>query len=381
MKKVLFVATVVKTHIMTFHIPYLKMLKEMGYETTVAARNDYEDPKDCIIPYCDNYYDIPFERSPYKPSNIKAYKALKKVIDEGEYDIIHCHTPVGAMLTRLAALVARKHGTKVIYTAHGFHFFKGAPLINWLLYFPVEWFLAHFTDALITINKEDYACAQKFAARKVYYVPGVGIDTKKFAVDPETKRVKREALRAELGIPDDAIVLLSVGEVNENKNHRVVVEALSKLEGKNIHYIICGCGELEESHEDLAKQLGLDRRVHLTGYRNDVVDFYQAADIFVFPSFREGLPVAVMEAMASGLPVICSLIRGNTDLVIDTKNGHNGVLCKADDVLQFADAIRSLCESRVLRQKYVSASVMVSKKFSIENVAKCMKNIYIDSIR
>ena len=150
-KKVLFVATVVKTHIMQFHIPYLKMLQQMGWETAVAARNDYEDPQDCHIPYCDAYYDIPFERTPWKPGNLKAFAMLKKVIDQGEYDLIHCHTPVGALLTRLAAVEARRRGTTVMYTAHGFHFFKGAPLRNWLLFYPAEWLLAPLTDILLTI--------------------------------------------------------------------------------------------------------------------------------------------------------------------------------------------------------------------------------------
>ena len=180
-KKVLFVATVVKTHMMQFHIPYLKMFQEMGWETAVASRNDYENPEDCKIPYCDTYYDIPFERLPWKPKNIQSYKMLKKIIDEGSYDIIHCHTPVGAMIARLAALSARKKGTKVIYTAHGFHFFKGAPLVNWLLFYPAEWLLAPVTDVLITINKEDHARALKqLHAKRIEYVPGVGIHTEKF---------------------------------------------------------------------------------------------------------------------------------------------------------------------------------------------------------
>ena len=182
MKKVLFVATVVKTHIMEFHIPYLKMFKEMGWNTAVASRNDYENAEDCQIPFCDDYYNVPFERSPIKLSNLKAYKELKKLINNGDYDIIHCHTPVGAMLARLAARRARKRGTKVIYTAHGFHFYKGAPIINWLLYYPVERFLARYTDVLITINKEDYERAQKFRAKKVCFVHGVGVDTSKFSV-------------------------------------------------------------------------------------------------------------------------------------------------------------------------------------------------------
>lgn len=187
MKKVLFVATVVKTHIMEFHIPYLKMFKEMGWETAVAAKNDYEVPEDCVIPYCDTYYNIQFERNPMALGNIKAYKCLKKVIDEGEYDIIHCHTPVGAMMTRLAAKQARKKGTKVLYTAHGFHFFKGASAVNWLVYYPVEKWLSRYTDVLITINKEDYARAQTFKAGKVCYVPGVGIILKDSPLDMLTE--------------------------------------------------------------------------------------------------------------------------------------------------------------------------------------------------
>lgn len=372
MKKVLFVAKVVRSHIATFHLPYLKMFKEMGWKTAVAAHNDYDDPRDCVIPNCDTYFDVPFERFPLSPNNVTSYRQLKKIIDAGEYDIIHCHTPVSAMITRLAALSARKRGTKVIYTAHGFHFFKGAPLINWLLYFPVEWFLARYTDALITINKEDYARAQKFAAKKVYYVPGVGIDTKKFAVDPETKREKRAAIRTELGIPDDAIVLLSVGEVNENKNHRVVIEALSKLEEKNVHYIICGRGELEDSHKNLAKQLGLEGRVHLTGYRNDVADFYQAADVFVFPSLREGLPVAVMEAMASGLPIVCNDIRGCADLI---ENDVNGTILVESNGNSYASAISTYLDNSICRRISMINQKQASA-FDLNVVAQQYRLIY-----
>lgn len=376
MKKVLFVAKVVRSHIMTFHVPYLKLFKDMGWETAVAAHNDYENPKDCVIPYCDKYFDVPFERFPLSPSNLTSYRELKKIIDAGNYDIIHCHTPVSAMITRLAALGARKRGTKVIYTAHGFHFFKGAPLINWLLYFPVEWFLARYTDALITINKEDYARAQKFAAKSVYYVPGVGIDTKKFALDPGSKRMKREAIRSELGIPADATVLLSVGEVNENKNHCVVIEALSKLQEKNVHYVICGRGELEESHKALARQRGLQGRVHLTGYRNDVADFYQAADIFVFPSLREGLPVAVMEAMASGLPVICSAIRGCVDLIED---GESGSLAKLD-IESISAAIQHMIDNEDRKRKYVSSASKFIENYDLRGVTDTHKTIYLHVI-
>lgn len=318
MKKILYVATVVKTHIMEFHIPYLKMLKEDGWETAVAARNDYENKEECHIPYCDTYFDIPFERNPFRVNNIMAYKKLKKIIDTGGYDIIHCHTPVGGMLARLASRAARKTGTRVIYTAHGFHFYKGAPIINWLLYYPAERWLAGYTDVLITINKEDYKRARQFKANKVYYVPGVGIDLKKFFPDKEKRKVKRK----ELGFQDSDFVLLSVGELNKNKNQAIVLKTLLKLKKdesySKIHYVICGRGAWERKLKKMAERFGIKEHVHFLGYRTDTPEIYNAADLFVFMSLREGLPVALMEAMACGLPAVCSKIRGNTDI------GENG---------------------------------------------------------
>lgn len=312
MPKILFVATVVKTHIMEFHIPYLKMCKEMGWETAVVARNDYLNPEECVIPYCDAYYDAPFERNPVKTANIKAYQQLKRIIDDGNYDIIHCHTPVGAALTRLAASDARKRGSKVFYTAHGFHFYEGAPIINWIVYYPAERWLAHKTDVLITINREDYERAKTFKAGRVEYIPGVGIDIRKF----QRYEKSREEKRNELGIPLDATVLLSVGEVNRNKNHQIVIEALPDF--PDAYYVICGQGPLMNDLRALAQKRGVGGRLILPGYRTDIKDFYGMADIFVFPSLREGLPVALMEAMAAELPCVAGRNRGTLDLLPDS---------------------------------------------------------------
>lgn len=372
MKKVLFVATVVKTHIMEFHIPYLKMFKEMGWETAVAARNDYENPADCVIPYCDTYYNIPFERNPLKPGNLKAYKELKHIIDEGEYDIIHCHTPVGAMLTRLAAKQARKQGTKVFYTAHGFHFYKGAPAINWILYYPVEKWLSRYTDVLITINKEDYERAKTFKAGKVCYVPGVGIDLKKFQTNPIIRNEKRRWLCHEYDIPSSATVLLSVGEVNKNKNHRVVIEALGQLKRKDIYYVICGRGPLLDEYKELSRQYKIEEQVILAGYRTDVADFYKAADVFVFPSFREGLPVAVMEAMASGLPVITTRIRGSSDLVTE---GENGLLVQPKDVAGFCNAINQY--ANVLKREMTAKNnIEKANEYDLKHILQIYYGFY-----
>ena len=372
MKKVLFVATVVKTHIMEFHIPYLKMFKEMGWETVVAARNDYENPADCVIPYCDTYYNIPFARNPLKPGNLKAYTDLKKVIDEGGYDIIHCHTPVGAMLTRLAAKQARKNGTKVFYTAHGFHFYKGAPVINWLLYYPVEKWLSRYTDVLITINKEDYERAKTFKAGRVCYVPGVGIDLKKFNVG----YVDKEQKRKEIGVASDDFVLLSVGELIPRKNHEVVIQAMSVLKQngglEHIEYVICGQGAYEVDLKKLAEELSVADHIQFLGYRNDISEICNCADLFVFMSYQEGLPVALMEAMACGIPVVCSNIRGNTDLIDDGVTG----LISNNTPEELAGAINRMRNDTNLRDRLASAALQKIKQFDLSSVEDEMTKIY-----
>lgn len=377
MKKVLFVATVVKMHIMEFHIPYLKMFKEMGWETAVAARNDYENPADCVIPYCDTYYNIPFERNPLKPGNLKAYKELKHIIDEGEYDIIHCHTPVGAMLTRLAAKQARKKGTKVFYTAHGFHFYKGAPAINWILYYPVEKWLSRYTDVLITINKEDYERAKTFKAGKVCYVPGVGIDLKKF----NAGYVNKEQKRKEIGVSADDFVLLSVGELIPRKNHEVVIRALSVLKQldklNHIEYVICGRGSYEADLRKLAEGLDVADHVHFLGYRNDISEICNCADLFVFMSHQEGLPVALMEAMACGLPAVCSNIRGNTDLIED---GVTGLLAN-NTPEEVAQSISKMKSDTALRNRVASAALQKIKQFDLSSVEDEMSKIYGGGVR
>lgn len=369
MKKVLFCATVVKTHIMEFHIPFLKLFRELGWHTAVAARNDYENPADCVIPYCDDYFDIPFERNPLKLGNVRAYQMLKKVIDEGNYDIIHCHTPVGALLARLAAAGARKRGTRVIYTAHGFHFFKGAPLKNWLVYFPPEWICSFLTDVLITINKEDYAFAQKHMhPRRLEYVPGVGVDTSRFGSFGEYRQAMREAL----GIREDEFFLLSVGELTPNKNHESVIRAMKELENLSIRYVLAGRGERMEAAKALVQELGLTDRVQLLGYRNDVPKLYAAADAFVFPSFREGLSVALMEAMSAGLPCIVTPIRGNMDLIDNEVQGIYAGFTPAE----LAKGIRTIYENPELRNRLGQAAKEKVKLFDHANVQAQMKKIY-----
>lgn len=373
MKKILFVATVVKIHINVFHTPYLKWFKDNGYEVHVAARNDYEYPEECSIPYSDKYYDIPFERSPYHINNIKSFRMLRKLMDENDYDIIHLHTPIGGALGRLAARKSRKKGTRIIYTAHGFHFYKGAPLINWLVYYPVERWLSRYTDTLITINQEDYNRAKKFKKTNAVYIPGVGIDLEKF----NSINIDRDMKREELGIPKESFLITSVGELSKRKNHEVVIEALGQINNSDIHYIICGQGDLKDKLKILSTELGIKDQVHFLGFRRDITEINMASDLFVFPSYQEGLPVALMEAMAAGLPVVASDIRGNEDLI--DQNG--GFLISPDNIKDWAKSIGRMYDE-TKENKYGMGIYNKEQvvKYELPNVIDKMASVYKQDI-
>ena len=322
MKKALQLASVASM-IDQFNIPNIKLLRSIGYKVDVVA--DFTNPGNISIERARELIkqlesmdvrviDIAVPRSLDPKTVISAYRRVRELVTTEHYNLIHCHSPIGGAIVRLAAKNERKKGTKVIYTAHGFHFYNGAPLKNWILFYPVEKWLSRYTDILITINQEDYKRASgKFYAKKIIYVPGIGVDTEKFGLHANGSNIRKE-----LGIKCDDIMFLSVGEFNTNKNHEVVIRAMTQLEQK-LYYIIVGKGNKENELKQLIIQLKLQDRVKLVGFRNDIADIYNAADVFIFPSFREGLSVSLMEAMASGLPVVCSRIRGNIDLISKRK--------------------------------------------------------------
>lgn len=291
--------------------------KALNINFTICCNMNGAD-KELYKQDCEKYgieaVHIDFDRNPLSRINYsEAKKQLNELMQKRRFDIIHCNTPIGGVLGRLCG---KKYGIKtVIYQAHGFHFWTGAPKKNWLIYYPVEKYLARYTDILITINKEDYKRAQNFHLKKggkIYYVHGVGVDCKRFLNSGENKRSE---IRNSLGLKADDILLLSVGELNENKNHAEVIRAISKCDNTDLHYAVAGKGDIKASLELLAKELNLEQRVHFLGFIDNMPDHYKAADLFVFPSKREGLPSAVMEAMASGLPCLVSNIRGCNDLI------------------------------------------------------------------
>ena len=369
-KKVLFIATVVKTHIHAFHLPYIKMFKEKGYETYVAAKNDYGNSMP-DIPNCDCYIDIPFARNPFSIRNIKAYSMLKALIDKNHFDMIQCNTPVGGALGRLVARKARKNGAKVIYIAHGFHFMKGSSVLSWLLFYPVEKLLAHVTDVLVTINREDYDRAKrKLKAKKIVHVNGIGV-----ALEETENEFDRHAIRAQMGIKDSDILITSVGELIKRKNHKTMLKAIARLNSPAVHYVITGSGRFGKKLENTARQLGLDN-VHFLGFCNRVYELLKVSDIFCFPSYQEGLPVALMEAMAAGLPVVASAVRGNTDLIVP---GKGGLLYAPDDVEGFADGIHILMQTPELRCRMGAYNKERVREYDIKNIKKVFSDIYFPS--
>lgn len=365
--KILYVTTISLT-MNTFFKPHVEMLVREGNQVDIAC--NYRDL--ALDPLYSElgcgFYQVDFSRSPLSVDNLKAYGQLKHVIAEGQYDIVHCHTPNASVITRLVCRKLRKKtGLKVFYTAHGFHFYRGASKLNWLVYYPVEKFCSRFTDKLITINREDYELAKrKFKAKEVHYVPGVGIDLSRF----ENVQVDRAAKRQEIGVPEDAFLLLSVGELNENKNHQVVIRAVAKLNDPHVHYAIAGVGDKRDELLALAKTLGVAEQVHLLGYRKDVPELNCAADVFCFPSKREGLSVSLMEAMALGMSVACSRIRGNTDLICT----NGGCLFDPYSVDECFCAIQDMIGRDIVCMGRINKSRVAA--FSVDTVLASMKSIY-----
>ncbi|MCB6568172.1 glycosyltransferase family 4 protein [Eubacterium limosum] len=370
MKKVLLVTTV-SGFVPQFQMHNVNILQKMGYEVHYAANYNipsYGNDNNRLDGTGIVRHQIDFARSPYTKQTIIAYKQLKQLMKKNRFDLIHCHTPMGGALARLAA---KNTNTKpVIYSVHGFHFYKGAPIQNFLIYQTMEKYFAHYTDVLITTNHEDYQAAQKFKMKengKVYFVPGVGIEVEKF----KNLTLDKRKLRKNLGISEETIILLSVGEVIKRKNHETVIKAMEKLKRTDIVYLICGQGELEEKLKNLTDELGLQNKVKFLGYQ-EATPYYHMANIFLHPSYREGLSRALMEAMAVGLPIICSKIRGNVDLV-DNKGGR---LIEVEEIDEYAKAILELSNNPKLRNNMSTYNLEKINQFDISNIDLMMEKIY-----
>lgn len=363
MKKLLLTCTDLMA--IQFLVPHIRYLSQNGFSVELACSDvggrlgDLHKALDGIAPI----HIVRLVRSPFSLGNRKGYGDLKKIIDGEHWDIIWTNEPVMGVMTRLAARSARKRGTKVVYMVHGFHFYKGAPKKNWLLYYPVEKYCSRLCDMIITINEEDYRMAKTFHAGRVEKIDGIGLDTEKFKLCNVNRAKKRE----ELGIPEDAFFIVSVGELQHRKNHEVLIRAIGKAAIKNIHYGICGRGELFDELQTLANQLKIQMQVHFFGYRDDIIEILHCADLYAHPSMREGLGIAALEAMASGLPLLTSNVGGISDYV---KNGVTGLSYCYNDVNGFSEGLRRYYDNPQLRQQIVENEFKIIQKYDIRKVER-----------
>jgi len=361
-KKVLIVASVVKTHIMQFHIPTLKMLKEMGYEVHVCAKNDYRNAAECQIPFCDKYINIGFNRTPLSIKNYKSYNQLKKLMLNEQYDIVHCHTPVPSALIRLA-IINFKLKPKVIYTAHGFHFYKGAPIKNWLIFYPIEMYLSKYTDVFIIINQEDYSIAKtKFKAKETKLINGVGIDIEKFR--PISSNEKSE-LRKKYGFDEKDFIITYVAELVKNKRQLDLIRAVQEVNNIKIKLLLIGQGVEHSNYSEYIKNNNLGNQIELVGYQNNIGEWLNIADLYVSPSEREGLPINILESLSVGILTLASNCKGNRDLV-DKEN-----LFEIGDISK----LKSLIELN-MSNKYTRNTNVDVAKYSSQEVLSKLREVY-----
>lgn len=366
-KKILYTATT-DIHLQSFHIPYLQWFKDRGYEVHVAYKGTNR------IPVADVFWDVPFGRSPFDKQNITAYRRLRKILREHHFDLIHCHTPMGGVITRLAAWPARRKGTKVLYTAHGFHFYKGGPLKNWLVFFPIEWLLSAISDAVITINREDLAHLhdKRFPVKGKYMINGIGLNPDRLMLAAPGQR---DDLKTELGYAANDFLILYIAEFIDRKNHRFVLGAMPQIlqNCPNARLILAGGGELKSQMEAYARTLGISERVDFLGFRKDVGKFISVTDLGISASKQEGLGLGVAEMMFNSIPVVISEDRGHKELV---QHPGNGFMFAQGDSLQFVQYICELYHNETLRLELGAAGKESMEAFLIDASLERMSEIY-----
>lgn len=371
MKKVLLVATV-QSHIGQFHRPLAEVLHAQGYEVHVAAKNNLAEKNGLQLDFIDKVFDVPFSRSPKSADNLTAYKQLKQILDTNHYEVVHCNTPMGGFVTRLAARNARKKGTKVFYTAHGFHFYEGSPMKNWMIYYPIEKFFSRMTDTLITITHEDYKLASEKFCCDVVHMHGVGVNEKRYFVVSEADKME---MRVKMGYGKKQKIILCIGELNANKNQTMAIKMMHKVVEKfpDALLLLAGNGPSMTYLENFITQENLHNNVKMIGYVTNLQDYQHIVDAQVCCSKREGLPLNVVESMLSGNPVVASLNRGHRELIQDGKNGY---IVEVNDADKMADRIISLLDNADLKESIEKNALEFANQYTFSSVKKELSRIY-----
>lgn len=368
-EKVLFVASIDK-HISRFHIPSLKWFSDRGYEVHVAC-NGYAE-----MPYCDKVHQIDFVRSPYSIKHLRVISQLKKLFAKEDFYLVHCHTTVASLLTRIAGNSFRKSkGLKVLHTSHGFHFFKGGPLLNWLVFYPIEKIASRFQDCLITINTEDYNLARDhFYCKDVRLIPGMGVNRERFKVlNCQGKLRERESW----DIAPDAKVMIYVAEFIHRKNHRFIIESAADLKAQfpELIIILPGRGKLLAEMKGLAEKLNVNSFVRFTGFINNVESLMACSNLGFSSSRQEGLGLHIVEAMMSGLPVIATDNSGHRELI---RHGVNGFLYQLNDKRTFIDFVSKVFSDPEMYSSMSKEALQQALRFEMKLSNAHLGEIYAD---
>lgn len=359
MNKILFVANVAKEHICKFHIPTIRYFKNNGWRVDVACAG--EEP----VPYCDHQFIMHWKRTPFSFATLKGLNELRHLLENEYYDAVYCNTPVGGLEARIASKVTRKKGTLVVYCAHGLHFYKGAPIKNWIIYYPIEKYLAKFTDLFLTINSEDTDLIRSRFHRKddVSQLPGIGVDFARLNI--ASVQHTRESIREKYHIPQNAHVLIYVAEVLKNKNQSLLVDTLRILKKSinDVYLFLVGPIHDGGSLEQYVVKNNLTDSVIFTGWQEDVASFLYASDVCTASSIREGFGINLVESMYCGLPVVATDNRGHRSIIID---GENGFLVPFS-AEKMAERVAQLLLHPVLCSRFRSIDV---SEYECNNVAK-----------
>lgn len=363
--KLLVIASVYK-FIDSFMLQFIHLVSNTSFEVSISTNmNDSWESINSIN--FNHVFDTPFDRKIFTKNNLRSFVLLKELFATRNFDLIHLQTPIPSAMSRVA--IANKTFTRVIYSAHGFHFHSKSNLLSWILYFPIEFLLSFKTDILVTTNKEDFKLAKKFFhPKRLELIYGVGVDFDRFINLEKSKQYLQQ-----LGIPESSKVLVSVGELNKNKNHSVVIQLLAeRTELHEVHYVICGEGDYRNNLVKLINKLGLSNRVHLLGHRKDIPLILAASDLFVFPSKREGFGMALLEAILSDLDFVAFRIRGIVDLV--PEKIHSSHLVKAYNKQLMGDMIvDKITHPQPFNHK---EHLQWLKQFSVEEVNQKYLNLY-----
>jgi len=365
--KILFTASI-PLHFKAFHLPYLKWFQEQGYETHVACNGCEE------LPFVDKLWQVDFIRTPFSLGHFKAFSQLKKIIDNENFVLINCHTPMASVLTRLASFAARVNGTKLIYTAHGFHFFNGSSFINWLTYYPIEIILSRFTDAIVCINTEDFQRIQKKGSSKCeyYLIPGIGVQGERFF---KIVNDKRNELRFNKGFNSDDFLIIYSAEFIDRKNHDFIIDAVIQNRDtlKGVKILFAGKGKLQECLKGKVLKNNIQDIIQFIGFRKDIQEIYQLSDIGVSSSKQEGLPINIIEGMMCGLPILATIERGHNELI---EHNLNGFLFEQGNGIQFIEYVLKLKNDKKIYNQFSKEALTKSAKFEIKNSLNEMSNIY-----